>query len=241
MASACSPPTAHKPLVMEPIGTVPNVERRVVDEGNASVTTPNSGTPNPWKGPSCTGGDFDALDETLRQCEVPIPTSAELPASLRDKLEVRMASSTSTVVRGEHLDLTVTLHNKSNGSLPLYFSGNTFPHFEVEAVDARGRRVDMPPGRPPPWPRGMTPSSHDEKAWRVTLAAGASGKIKVSWDAAKMKWAPDKAAGWDGSGYPRAAAGRLPPGRYTLRPVLPLLGTSARGVEMPKVTIDVKK
>jgi len=235
--SACEPPAARKPIDMTPIGTVPNVERRATEEGDASVTTPNSGTPGPRKASPCVGGDFVALDETLRNCEVPMPASTELPSSLRDKLEVTVAASTLAVVQGGRMDLTVTFRNKSSEPLPLYFSGNRFPHFEVEALDAKGHRADVPAGKTPAWPKGTGPSaSVPEKAWRVTLAGGASGKIKISWDAAKTKWAPEKANGWERPGFPRAMAGPLSPGKYTLRIGVPLV---RGGLDALKIAIRV--
>jgi hypothetical protein len=235
--SACASPPARKPIDMTPIGTVPNVERRATEEDDASVTTPNSGTPGPRKASPCAGGDFAALDETLRNCEVPMPSSAELPSNLRDKLEITVVASTLAVVQGGHVDLTVTFRNKSNEPLPLYFSGNHAPHFEVEALDTKGRRADLPAGKSPAWPKGAGPSALlNEKAWRVTLAGGASGQIKISWDAVKTRWAPEKANEWERPGFPRAVAGSLSPGKYTLRIDVPLV---RGGLEAPKIAIRV--
>ena len=201
------------------------------------MTTPNSATPSPIKESTCAGGEFDDLEKTLEQCEVKMPGASDLPSGMRDKLELRVTSGTPSIAAGGHVDITVTLKNKSKAPLALYFTGDPQPKFDVEAVDAKGRRVDLPAGKPPKTP--VLPT-HDVKASQITLGPGGSARVKIPWDAVKTRWAPEKIKSWDGRGYPRAAAGPLPAGKYTLRIVLPLVGVFEKGeLEPPKLPVDV--
>lgn len=237
---ACATPAPRKPIEMEPIGTVPNVSRTVSEDEEATTTTPNSGTPNPLKQSACSGNSIESLDEVLRQCDVPMPKTAEIPSGMRDKLEVRVTPSTSSTTPGGRIELTVTFRNVSPDPLPLYFTGDPTPRFEVEAVDAKGKRADLPTGKAPPWPKGTNPPARDVKASRITLSSGGYAKVKIVWDAVKMRWAPEKAKTWEGRGYPRAGAGALAPGKYTLRFALPLIGVFEKGdFDLPKLLIEV--
>lgn len=236
------PPPARPPLAMEHIGTVPDVPRTVSeDDGNSEVTTPNSGTPKPAREASCKGGDFEALDDVLRQCEVPMPSPSDLPKGIGKKLDVRVGPANPSVPRGGKIDLKVTLKNLSDEPLTLYFSGDPTPRFDVEAMDTKGRRVDLPAGKPPPWPKGTGPQkSGTLKGARVTLDPGASGSVAISWRAVKNRWAPELASSWEGKGYPRTPGAPLARGKYTLRFALPLLGAFESGeLELPKITINV--
>src|SRR5512135_2223838 len=108
-AAACSPPPQRKPLEMQPIGTVANVPRSSEDDDKGATTSPNSATPSSsggGNGGACSSGDFDALDESLKQCEAPMPKSGELPSGLRDKLEVKVTPSTTSIAPGGRVDLT---------------------------------------------------------------------------------------------------------------------------------------
>lgn len=240
LVAGCTPPPQRKPIEMEPIGTVPNIPRTADDVGEGDLTTPNSGTPIPIKEGACTSTDFEDLEEALKGCEVPMPKSGEVPSGMRGKLDVRVTSSTLSTTPGGRVDLQVVLRNKSAEPLPLYFSGDPSPRFEVEAVDGKGRRVDMPSGRQPAYPRGHTPPSREAKAYKITLGGGGSARVKVAWDAVKTKWAPDKLKTWEGRGYPRAPAGNLGVGKYTLRVLVPLIGVFEKGeLELPKVPIEV--
>lgn len=234
--ASCSAPLQHKPLEMEPIGTVKNAPRTAQDDSDSGVTTPNSGTPPPVgaQGP-CAGDDFEALDAVLEECHASMPKGSEIPSSLKDKLEVKLTPSSTSTSPGGHIDLTLVIRNKSNGDVPLFFTGDPKPRFEVEAVDAKGRRVDIPASKAPPWPKGTSPPSREVKASKITLAKGGVAKVTLSWDAYKSKWAPDRAKAWEGRGYPHVQAGPLPNGKYVLRVNLPLLGE----VDVPKVRVVV--
>jgi hypothetical protein len=237
VVAGCEPPKARKPIEMAPIGTVPIKERTAEEPDGGATTTPNSGTPSAAKEATCTSGDFETLEDVLKQCDSAMPRAADVPSGMRDKLEVRVSSGTPSISPGGRVDLTLTLKNKSGEPLPLYFSGEPIPRFEVEALDAKGRRVDLPAGKPPKTP---AVPARDVKAARITLAPGGTARVKIPWDAVKTRWAPEKAKVWEGRGYPRVAAGPLAAGKYTLRIVLPLIGVFEKGeLELPKVPLEV--
>lgn len=241
VAASCTPPPQRKPIEMMPIGTVPDIPRTVEDLGPGDTTTPNSGTPSAATG-ECTVGDGEDLESAFKGCETSMPKKSELPSNLKDKLELRVSSSTPAITGGGQVDLTVFLQNKSKESLSLFFSGDPEPQFDVEALDAKGRRVDQPAGRQPPYPKGYTPPSREAKAVRVSLKAGATVRVKLPWVASKMKWAPDKLKEWEGRGYPKAPAGDLPRGKYVLRVVVPIIGAVEKGeLTLPKVKVEVTK
>src|SRR4051794_11327593 len=73
LALGCDPPPRRKPITMTPIGTVPIATRTTEEPDGGTTTTPNSGTPSPEKEAACTGGDFDALDDALKQCDSKMP------------------------------------------------------------------------------------------------------------------------------------------------------------------------
>ncbi len=231
----CGPPPQHKQIEMMAIGTVPAGDRAPKeDPGDAGVTSPNSGTPNVAKD-ACSGGEIDPLDDALKQCEVPMPKNADIPSGMKDKLEVRITPSTSQIAPGGRVDVTLVLRNKSNDPVPLFFSGDPIPRFEVEAFDAKGKRVDVPAGKQPPWPKGTAPPTREVKASKVILDKGGVARVKVPWDAVKMKWAPTIAKTWEGRGFPRVPGGPLPKGTYNLRLVVPILND----IDIPKVPVDV--
>lgn len=231
----CPPPPEPKKLEMEPIGTIKNVPTTTPDEpGDGGVTSPNSGTPSPGSASACSSAEFENLEEALKQCEVPMPRASEVPP-IKDKLDVKVTTSTPSTTPGGRVDVQITLRNKSNDPISLYFTGDPAPRFDLEAVDSRGKRVDLPSQKWPGYPKGYKPEARDAKATKVTLDKNGFAKIKVTWDAVKMKWAPDKAKSWEGRGYPRAPSGPLAPGKYSLRVILPLIGD----VDSPKVPIEV--
>ena len=235
--TGCGAEKQRKPVEMAPIGTVKIATRTAVEPEGGTTTTPNSGTPPPMKEAACASDDFEALEDALRQCDAKMPGSADVPTGMRDKLELRVTSGTPSIAAGGRVDLTVTFKNKSNEPLPLYFTGDPSPKFDVEAVDSKGHRVDLPAGKPPKTPALPT---REVKASRITLAPGGTARVKIAWDAVKTRWAPEKVKTWDGRGYPRAPAGPLPAGKYTLRIVLPLVGVFEKGeLEPPKVPVDV--
>lgn len=230
----CAPTYVPKKLEMAPIGTVEGVPTTPLeDDGDGDVTTPNSGTRPPGSSP-CSGMAFDDLEETLKRCEVPMPDPADV-APLKGKLEVTLRTSASTARAGGRLDVFVTLRNTSGEPLPLYFTGDPVPRFDVEALDAKGRRADLPARKWPGYPRGYRPEAREAKAARVTLEKNGSARIKVPWTAVKTKWAPERAKVWEGRGHPRVPAGPLARGKYTLRVALPLLGD----LDPPKIGITV--
>jgi hypothetical protein len=235
---ACTPPPQRKPIEMTAIGTVPPIDRTPKDDGSdAGVMAPNSATPPPKDSAKegCAGADFDSLDDALKQCGAAMPKLAEIPSGMKDKLEVKLTPSSAQITPGGRVDVTIILRNKSNDSLALWFSGDPTPRFEVEALDTKGKRVDIPPGKQPKWPKGTQPPTREVKAAKITLEKGGTARIKVPWEAVKMKWAPEKAKGWDGRGFPRVPDGPLPNGKYNLRVVVPILND----VDIPKVPIDV--
>ena len=236
-ATGCGGTQQRKPVEMAPIGTVPIATRTATEPAGGTTTTPNSGTPSPMKEAACAGDDFEALDEALKQCDTKMPRTTDVPTGMRDKLELRVTTATPSIAGGGRVDLTITFKNKSAEPLPLYFTGDPQPKFDVEAVDLKGHRVDLPAGKPPKTPALPT---HEVKAARITLAPGGTARVKITWDAVKTRWAPEKVKTWDGRGYPRAPAGPLAAGKYTLRIVLPLVGVFEKGdFELPKVPLDV--
>ncbi len=237
LIAGCAPVKPRKPVEMAPIGTVPVATRTTEEPEGGTTTTPNSGTPSAAKETACASADFEVLEEALKQCDAAMPRSTDLPSGIREKLELRVTSTTPSIVAGGRVDLTITLKNKSNEPLPLYFTGDPTPRFDVEAVDAKGRRVDLPAGKPPKTPPLAV---RDAKASRITLAPGGVARVKIAWDAVKTKWAPEKMSTWTGRGYPRAPNGPLGAGKYTLRIVVPLVGVFEKGqIEPPKLPIDV--
>ncbi|MBX3233246.1 MAG: hypothetical protein KIT84_20855 [Labilithrix sp.] len=236
----CPPPYQPKKLEMESIGTTKDVPTTTLDDpGDGGVVAPNSGTPSPGSSGGvntlCSGSEFEDLADALRSCEVPMPKASEV-GSMRDKVEVKVTASTSTTSPGGRIDLQITLRNKSSSDpVTVYFTGDPYPRFDVEATDSRGRRADLPDKRWPGYPKGMKPEARETKASRVTLDKNGTAKVKISWDAVRTKWAPDKARSWEGRGYPRVPSGPLPKGKYSLKLILPIFGD----VEVPKVPVEV--
>jgi hypothetical protein len=237
LEAACPPPPQPpKKLEMEPIGTIKNIPTTAKDEGGDSgVTTPNSGTPSPGSS-ACNASEFENLEETLKQCEVPLPRASEVP-SIKDKVEVKVAASPAKTTPGGRVEVLVTVRNKSSDTIPLYFTGDPVVRFEIEATDNKGRRVDLPTAKWPGYPKGHKPETREAKAAKITIEKGGTAKIKVQWDAVKTKWAPEQAKTWDGKGYPRIPSGPLGPGKYSVKVLLPWMGGEA--VESPKAQVEV--
>ncbi|MDF2696195.1 MAG: hypothetical protein K0S65_4578 [Labilithrix sp.] len=197
----------------------------------------------------CLGFDIGNLEDLLSKsdCEVPNakPETLQNP-DLKGKLEVTLSSSPTKVAPGGKADLLVTFTNKTKDPMPLNFRIDPIGRFETETYDAKKKRADMPPGNPPPPPKGHTaPPSAEQKVAKVTLAPNGSARVRVPWEAVKMKWAPDKVRGTAvEKGYPRVPAGPLPKGKYTVKVVTPLIGVFEGGdheVSSPKVEIEVGK
>lgn len=233
----CSSPIQRKQIEMESIGTVKNVPKPLEDDSPGTTTTPNSGTANPAKEAACTMTDVENLEEALRSCDVPMPKANDVPP-IKDRIELKITASTPSTTPGGRVDLVLTLRNKTDNPLPLYFTGDPNPRFDVEAYDAKGRtRVDVPSGKFPGYPKGFKPEARDAKAARITLEKNGTARVKLAWDAVKTKWAPEKAKTWEGRGYPRTPAGPMPAGKYTLRVLVPLIGD----IDPPKVEVEVTK
>lgn len=236
LGAGCEPSTqARKPVEMTPIGTWQSVQRSTPDDtSDGGVTSPNSGTPLPGSGGPCAGADLDNLEEVLRQCEATMPRAGEVSA-LKDKLEVKIAPATARVAPGARVAVEITLRNRTSEPLSLWFTGDPAPRFDLEAVDAKGRRADLPATRWPGYPKGQKPETRETRAAKVTLDRNGTAKLHLSWDAVKTKWSPQSTRTWEGRGYPRVPAGPLPAGKYLLRAVLPLLGD----LDVAKVSIEV--
>lgn len=203
--------------------------------------------PVPEKKDVCTGFDIANLEDMLvkSDCEVPDVKPDSMPnPDLKGKLEVTLAASPTKVSPGGKVDLQVTFTNKTQQPLTLHFRIDPVARFETEVYDAKKKRVDMPAGTPPPPPKGHSaPPPADAKVARVTIAPSGYARARIPWDAVKMKWAPDKVRGTAvEKGYPRAAAGPLTRGKYSVRLVTPLVGVfegAEREVSAPKIDIEV--
>jgi hypothetical protein len=247
LGSGCGGGNAESADTKQAVDTPKNPEEPPPSEdadagsGGATAETPDQ----PKKDP-CTGFEMD-LGTVLAQaaCEVPNPKPDDKPVDTKGKLEVKLVPSQATVAPGGHVDLQLTLTNKSNAPLPLYFTLDPMPRFPTETYAAKGsKRVDMPAGNPPPLPKGVAPreaTSHETA--RITLVQNGTAKMTVAWDAVKMKWAPDKLKGTPPEmGYPRKPNGPLGRGKYVVRVAMPLVHVFEgmdREVSAPKTEITV--
>jgi hypothetical protein len=174
---ACTTQLPKKQIEMESIGTVKNVPKPIEDNTPGNTTSPNSGTANAAKEASCTKTEIDNLEDALRSCDVPMPKASDVPP-VKDKLEVQVTASTASTTPGGRIDLVLTIHNKTAESLPLFFTGDPSPRFDVEAYDAKGRtRVDLPAGKWPGYPKGFKPEAREAKASRITLEKNGSARV----------------------------------------------------------------
>jgi len=128
------------------------------------------------------------------------------------------------VLPGSHADVLVSFINHTNANMPLYFTIDPMPRFEIEVYDKKSNRVDLPKNQPPPLPAGMAARvPGDPRTARVVLAPNGTARMPLGWDAVKTKWAPEKLKGTPPEkGYPRAPAGSLPKGKYSLKVATPL-------------------
>jgi len=198
----------------------------------------------------CVGFDIGNIEDILMKnsCEEPnVKPDSMAPVDLKGKLEVTLSASPTRSTGGGKVDLLVTFANKSKEPLVLHFKIDPVPRFETEAYGAKNaKRVDMPAGPTPPPPKNATqPPPSDAKTARVTIAPNGSARARLPWEAVKMKWAPERYRGTPPErGYPRAAAGPLPKGKYVVKVLTPLVGVS-EGVDhemtAPKVEIEVEK
>jgi hypothetical protein len=224
------------------------------DAGEASsgdttgaTTEKGDGGAGPEKKDECVGFEIGNVEDVLvkSSCEEPnVNPDAMQNVDLKGKLEVAVSASPTKVAPGGKTELFVAFTNKSKEPLTLHFKINPVPRFSVEAYDAKGKRVDMPPGNPPPPPKGApSPPPSEVKSAKVTIAPNGSARVHLPWEAVKTKWAPEKFLGTPPErGYPRAAAGPLPKGKYTLKVVTPLVGVAEgvdKEVSAPKLEIEV--
>lgn len=196
----------------------------------------------------CVGFDISNLEDLLAKsdCEVADTKPDAVPnPDMKGKLEVALSASPTKTTPGGQVDLVVTFANKTAESLPLYFMIDPLARFETETYDTKKKkRADMPPGNPPPPPAGhSSPPPAEQKVARVVLAPNGSARVRVPWEAVKMKWAPDKVRGTAvEKGYPRVPAGPLPKGKYTVKVMTPLIGVfegSDREISAPTLEIEV--
>ena len=195
----------------------------------------------------CSAFEIANLEEVLLKsaCEVPNPKPDDKPMDAKN-IEVKVTTPFPKVPAGGHVDVTVSFTNKTKDAIPLYFTIDPMPRFEVQAYDAKGNRVDMPKNNPPPLPAGLAPRVPGEpKTARIMLAANGTAKMPLTWDANKMKWAPEKLKGTPPEkGYPRTGNGPLPKGKYTLKVVTPLIGVFEgidHEVSQPRTPLEVGK
>jgi hypothetical protein len=203
------------------------------------------GAPAAPKKDECTGFEIGNLEDTLGKVSCEVEKADDKQIEPKDRLDVTV-SGPQKVTPGQHADLIVTIKNKTKAPMPLFFTIDPLPRFEVETYDAKNHRVDMPTTQPPPLPKGVTAREPGTpKTARVTLAPNGSAHVRVGWDAVRMKWAPEKVRGTPPErGYPRTAAGPLPKGKYTVRVVTPLVNVvegAGKEVSAPKVPIEVSK
>jgi hypothetical protein len=224
------------------------------DDGGATATAEPSGPPAPGSSDDSTGPKKDecsVFDEPNLEgvllksaCEAPTPTGT--PPDLSKSLVVKVSVSPNVVAPGAHADVLVSFTNKSTAVLPLYFTIDPMPRFDIEVYNAKGNRMDLPKNSPPPLPAGMAAREPGEaKIARILLAANGTARMPMGWDAVKMKWAPEKLKGTPPEkGYPRAAAGPLPKGKYSLKVVTPLANVFEgidHEVSQPRADVVVKK
>lgn len=230
----------------KPAETAPNKPdtTSAPEDGDAGATSGAAAEP---KKDDCVGFDIGDLETILSKsaCEKVgmNPDSAE-PVDMKGKLEVTVTASPSKVAPGGKADLLITFANKSKAPLTLYFRTDPVPRFEVEAYTAKGKRADVPAGNPPALPAGVSqPPPAEAKTAYVTLAANGTARVRRTWDAVKMKWAPEKAKGTPPEkGFPRKPAGNLGKGKYVIKVVTPLVGVAPDGEKepaAPKTDIEV--
>jgi hypothetical protein len=233
------------------------IPSKVASKESTASKEPSSDKPAPGsqdeaassapKKDECSAFEIPNLEEVLLKssCEVPNPKADDKPLEAK-KVEVKVTTSAAKVAPGGRVDVVVTFTNKTKDVVPLLFTIDPMPRFEIEASDAKGSRVDVPKGSPPALPAGAAPRVPGEpKTARIQLAANGSARMVLPWEATRMKWAPEKLKGTPPEkGYPRAANGPLPKGKYTLKVVTPLVGVFEgidHEVSAPRTTIEVGK
>jgi hypothetical protein len=196
----------------------------------------------------CIGFDVASLEDILSKapCEVPNqrPDSIE-QKDMKGKIEVKVDASPTSTAPGGKVDLLVSIANKTKEPITLNFRIDPTPRFDVEVMDKKGKRVDMPAGTPPNPKSGESqPPPADPKTAKLTIAAGGTARQRVTWEAVKTAWAPEKVKGWPPEkGFPRKPAGPIAKGKYVIKVNTPLVGVqegAEHEISAPKVEIEVK-
>ena len=128
-----------------------------------------------------------------------------------------------------HVELQVTLRNTSSlfpGTCNSH--GRSVPAFHVGGDRPKGKRVDLRPVAG--LSEGLLPDAKLAFNRREGHARVGDGTAKpgVTWDAVKMKWAPERAKMWDGRGFPRSPDKLLGKGKYCSGVILPSCGDRLR-------------
>jgi len=216
------------------------------DEGADGGTA--SGEGGAPKKDECVGFDVSSLEDILSKapCEVPNqrPDSIE-PKDMKGKIEVKVDASPTSGAPGGKIDLLVSIINKTKEPITLNFRIDPTPRFDIEVLDKKGKRVDIPQ-TPPPSPKTgeSQPPPADPKTAKLTIAAGGTARQRLSWEAVKTAWAPEKVKGWPvEKGFPRKPAGPIAKGKYTIKVSTPLVGVqegAEHEITAPKAEIEVK-
>jgi hypothetical protein len=223
------------------------------DAGGATAANDNApaapGSADDSSGPKkdeCSVFDEPNIEGVLLKsaCEAPTPTGQ--PPDTSKTLAVKVSISPNVLAPGAHGDVLVSFTNKSASVIPLYFTIDPMPRFDIETYNVKGLRMDLPKNSPPPLPAGVAPREPGEaKTARIMLAPNGTARMPLSWDAVKTRWAPEKLKGTPPEkGYPRAPAGALPKGKYSLKVVTPLINVFEgidHEVSQPRVEVVVKK
>ncbi|HEY8078844.1 MAG TPA: hypothetical protein VIF62_32150 [Labilithrix sp.] len=215
------------------------------DDTSGSTDAKDGGADEPKKD-ECVGFDIGNVEDVLikSSCEEKQAPDAIANVDVKGKLEVAATTSTPKVPGGGKVDIVVAFTNKSKDPITLHFKIDPLPRFSVEAYDKKGKRVDVPGGNPPPPPKDAKQAApSDAKAAKLTIAPNGTARARLSWDAVKTKWAPEKYKGTPPEkGYPTKAAGALPKGKYQLHVITPLVGVFEgidHEVSQPKIEIEV--
>jgi hypothetical protein len=194
----------------------------------------------------CTGFELDLMDALNRSaCEVPNVGHDVKAQDVKDKITVTALVPTATVAPGAHSDILVTITNKTAAPISLDFLVDPTARFSIETYnDKTKQRVDLPKGPAPKTPDGMERVNGEPKTARVTIAASGKATVKVPWDAAKLRWAPEKLKGSAPElGYPKVPAGPLPKGKYVLRIITPMINVFEgldHEISAPKTDVEIK-
>lgn len=175
---------------------------------------------------SCEGLEVDLLSVLSQaSCEAQKPTK---DVDMKGKLEVSVRAIPNVIPKGGKATISIAFANKGKEPLPLYFTVDPEPRFQIEVYDKKtNKRVDEPAGAAPSLPDSVAQAQVPEaKTARATLVIAGNGFVKLDWEAVKYKWAPaDKAKGAiPGRGYPKVAAGPLPKGKYVVKVLMPMVG-----------------